>query len=254
MTPKGEPDHEPEGAAPRQSLVEELGERLAQEIMDGQLLPGTRLEEVFLAGRFGVSRTPVREALRHLAATGLVQKRPHRGVVVTSITRTQLEQMFEAMAELEAVAARLAALRMSAAEMRALRQMHEQSIDLVRSSDHRSYEAFNRQFHARLYDGSHNQEIVGLARTMRRRVAPFRRAQFLVPGRLAASFSEHAQVVAHVVAGEADAAAVAMRAHLQLVGGASALLLDGLEGGGPEVVGERTPMRSGASAIGSGQD
>ncbi len=229
MIRRGGPDQE---TAPRQSLVEELGERLAQEIMDGQLLPGTRLEEVFLAARFGVSRTPVREALRHLAATGLVQKRPHRGVVVTSITRTQLEQMFEAMAELEAVAARLAALRMTAAECRALRQMHEQSAELVRRSDHRGYEAFNRQFHAKLYDGSHNEEIVGLARTMRRRVAPFRRAQFLVPGRLAASFSEHAQVLEHVLAGEAEAAAIAMRAHLQLVGGASALLLDGLEAGG----------------------
>jgi DNA-binding GntR family transcriptional regulator len=231
----GESEPDTEAAAPRQSLVEELGERLAQEIMDGRLLPGTRLEEVFLAARFGVSRTPVREALRHLAATGLVQKRPHRGVVVTSITRVQLEQMFEAMAELEAVAARLAALRMSAAEYRALRQMHEQSIELVRRADHRGYEAFNRAFHARLYDGSHNDEIVALTRSMRRRVAPFRRAQFLVPGRLAASFSEHAQVVEHVLAGEGDAAALAMRAHLQLVGGASALLLDGLENGAPAV-------------------
>jgi DNA-binding GntR family transcriptional regulator len=214
------------------TLASIVQQKIVNDIAHGVLPPGLRLEEEYLARHYHVSRTPVREALRHLAATGLVQKRPHRGVVVTSITRSQLEQMFEAMAELEAVAARLAALRMTAAECRALRQMHEQSADLVRRSDHRAYEAFNRQFHAKLYDGSHNEEIVGLARTMRRRVAPFRRAQFLVPGRLAASFSEHAQVLEHVLAGEAEAAAVAMRAHLQLVGGASALLLDGLEAGG----------------------
>lgn len=216
-------------AAPRVSLVEELGQRLSQEIMEGALLPGVRLEEAGLAERFGVSRTPVREALNYLAATGLVQKRPNRGVVVTTISRTRLQQMFEAMAELEACASRLAGLRMGARERESLRRLHEGSVELVEAGDHRGYDAFNRVFHEHVYEGCQNGEILDLARAMRRRVAPFRRAQFRVPGRLAASFAEHAQVVAAILAGDADGAAAAMRAHLRLVGGASARVLHGIE-------------------------
>ena len=231
------PARTPDVASPRVSLVEELGQRLSQEIMEGALLPGVRLEEAGLAARFGVSRTPVREALNYLAATGLVQKRPNRGVVVTTISRLRLQQMFEAMAELEACASRLAALRMGARERESLRRLHEGSVELVEAGDHRAYDAFNRVFHEHVYEGCRNDEILDLARAMRRRVAPFRRAQFRVPGRLAASFAEHAQVVAAILAGDADGAAAAMRAHLRLVGGASARVLHGVE-----------PLESGTAA------
>lgn len=228
-SPASLPARGADGAAPRVSLVEELGQRLSQEIMEGALLPGMRLEEAGLAERFGVSRTPVREALNYLAATGLVQKRPNRGVVVTTISRSRLQQMFEAMAELEACASRLAGLRMGAQERESLRRLHEGSADMVEAGDYRGYDAFNRVFHEHVYEGCHNGEILDLARAMRRRVAPFRRAQFQVPGRLAASFAEHARVVAAILAGDADGAAAAMRAHLRLVGGASARVLHGIE-------------------------
>ena len=92
-------------------LSERLRESIEEEIATGKLLPGTRLDEVELATRFGVSRTPIREALRLLLGEGLVETRPQRGAVVAQVTPQRLIEMFEVMAELEAMCARLAARR-----------------------------------------------------------------------------------------------------------------------------------------------
>ena len=228
-------------------MADELAARIADEIMAGALSPGVRLEEVALAARFGVSRTPVREALRHLEATGFVEKRPHRGVVVTNVDRARLEAMFEAMAELEASGARLAALRMTAAERRALQALHRASRALVRAGDHVGYEAFNADFHALIYSGAHNGAFGDVIRAMRRRVAPFRRAQFQLAGRLARSYAEHGRVVAAIVAGDPDAAMREMRDHLLLVSDASAQILQvrtGLEvRAGPGVMQSGAPSQ-----------
>src|SRR5689334_1128467 len=97
----------------RITRAEELRLALADEIINGSLAPGATLEETALAQRFNVSRTPVREALRQLAASGLVETRPHRGAVVANLSHERLAAMFEAMAELEAICAGLAAERMS---------------------------------------------------------------------------------------------------------------------------------------------
>ncbi|WP_428391529.1 GntR family transcriptional regulator [Lichenicoccus sp.] len=213
-------------AAPpaRLSAAEDLARQLAQDIIEGDLLPGIRLEEEPLAARFGVSRTPVREALHHLEGTGLVERRPRRGMVVSRIGRGRLDAMFEAMAELEAAAARLSALRMSSQESGALMRAHLDSRVLVDASDHRAYERFNRAFHERIYDGTKNPELAAITRAMRLRVAPFRRAQFELTGRLLGSFTEHGRVAACIARRDGDAAAREMRAHLLLVSDASTLL------------------------------
>src|SRR6478752_9163616 len=102
--------------------TEALRLQIADEIISGALEPGTPLDEQELAARFGVSRTPVREAIRQLAASGLVSVRPHRGAVVALPTPTQLDDMFEAMAELEALCAGLAARNMTVPERRGLEE------------------------------------------------------------------------------------------------------------------------------------
>src|SRR5579864_6262690 len=111
------------GGPQRITRAEELRLALADEIINGSLAPGATLDETLLAQRFNVSRTPVREALRQLAASGLVETRPHRGAVVASLSHDRLNALFEAMAELEATCAGLAAERMSAAERQALQQI-----------------------------------------------------------------------------------------------------------------------------------
>jgi DNA-binding GntR family transcriptional regulator len=199
------------------SVVDGLCRQLADEIVEGMLKPGDRLDEVGLAGRFGVSRTPVREALRQLEATGLVHRRPNRGVVVTLVGRERLAAMFEAMAEVEAVCARLAAARMATEERAALEALHAGAAALVSAGAEAAYEDANRRFHGLLYDGAHNVELAAIAAAMRARIAPFRRAQFRVLGRIARSWQEHDLVVRAVLAGDGRAAEAAMRAHLLTV-------------------------------------
>src|SRR5260370_12163000 len=112
--------------------AEELRLQLADEIVRGALPPGAALDETEIAQRFNVSRTPVREALRQLAASGLVDSRAHRGAVVARPSIERLTGMFEAMAELEALCAGLAAQRMSPADRHGLEAIHE---ELRRLSD-----------------------------------------------------------------------------------------------------------------------
>src|SRR3546814_18301632 len=107
------------------SLAQDLRDRLEEEILSGQRPPGARLDESKLAQHFGVSRTPVREALRELAAADLVVLRPRQGAVVATVTVTQLLHMFEVMAELESFCARLAARRMPAEERRHRTEVHD---------------------------------------------------------------------------------------------------------------------------------
>ncbi len=206
----------------RGTLVDDLVQRLADDIVDGRLLPGARLEEQDLAARFRVSRTPVREALRLLVATGLVEHQPNRGAAVAAIGEERLYEMFEVMAELEAVTARLAAERMTPRERMDLETLHRDSAAYVRSGDREGYEGVNRRFHAALYRGAHNGELEETVLAARRRVAPFRRASFLMLGRLAKSWAEHDEVVRAILCGDGDGAARAMRAHVQIVSVASA--------------------------------
>lgn len=97
--------------APKTTRAEQVRLLLAEEIVAGKLAPGVRLDEVEMARRYGVSRTPVREAIRQLAMVGLVENRPHRGVVVTPMSRDLISDLFEAYGEVLAACVRLAASR-----------------------------------------------------------------------------------------------------------------------------------------------
>ena len=206
----------------RRTRAVELAAALADQILRGGLAPGQRLDEQELAQRFGVSRTPVREALGQLAATGLVEHRPRRGVIVAVISPQRLQDMFVAMAELEASASRLCALAMTAEERQGLETFHRASQAAVREGAIEDYERLNQEFHSRLYVGCRNGYLGDLLNTTRARLAPFRRAQFNLRGRLAASWREHDAVVEAILRGDGDGAARAMREHLATVSGAAA--------------------------------
>lgn len=201
----------------RSTLVERLTRALADDIAEGMLAPGVKLDEQALAVRFGVSRTPVRETLSRLASSGLVEKRPHRGVVVANVTLERLMQMFEVMTELEGCCARFAAERMSEAEKRALADLHRASLTEVTADDLDGYDAANRRFHRAVYEGGRNPFLVETTLEMRRRLQPFRRAQFRLDGRLASSHAEHQIVVDAITTGDGDAAYRSMRAHIMAV-------------------------------------
>src|SRR5437868_13795112 len=127
--------------------AEELRLQLADEIVRGVLAPGSGLDETDIARRFSVSRTPVREALRQLVASGLVESRAHRGAVVAQPSIARLTEMFEAMAELEALCAGLAAERMPPAERRQLEAIHEELRLLSHAGNPDRFHAVNERFH-----------------------------------------------------------------------------------------------------------
>lgn len=209
------PMHEPD-ARPAVKMSERLRERIEEEIATGRLPPGSALDEVALAERFGVSRTPVREALIQLTAEGLVESRPRRGAVVTSLGPARLLEMFEVMAELEALCARQAARRMTTEEQQALVAAHG-ACEAARG-DPDAYFYANERFHAAIYAGSHNGFLAEEAAALQRRLRPYRRLQLRVRNRMARSFAEHQTVVEALLAGEADAAADALRGHVNVQG------------------------------------
>jgi DNA-binding GntR family transcriptional regulator len=203
------------------SEIKTRAERLAAEIADavlnGEFAPGARLDEQKLADRFGVSRTPVREALRQLGTSGLIELKPHRGATVTKVTSAKLEEMFGAMAEIEATCARLAAISMTPIERRRLETLHDRMGAMAAAGDDAAYIEANLVFHAAIYAGSHNGIIGEIATGLRHRLLPFRRAQFRMPGRLLRSHGEHDAVVRAVLCGDAAAAHAAMLRHVCLV-------------------------------------
>jgi DNA-binding GntR family transcriptional regulator len=196
------------------TLSETIRVSLADEITSGQLAPGAELDEQEIAGRFSVSRTPVREALRDLAALGLVEIEPRRSVRVATLTSDRLGEMFEVMAETEAMCARLATYRMTAPERLMLQTLHRRSSEAVEHGDVDTYDAHNRDFHSAFYQGTHNTFLSEHSTALRLRLAPFRRAQFRRRQRLDQSYEEHGALVRQVLRGDGDEVARLMRSHI----------------------------------------
>jgi len=194
----------------------QLAKVLEDEIATGELSPGTRLEEVALAERFGVSRTPIREALHLLSASGLIDLRPRRGAVVASLSLERLLQMFEVMAEMEATCARLAARRMTLEERKALEHQHLVCGKSSASGDSDYYYEENARYHTLICNGAHNNFLADEVQRLRRRLQPYRRLQLRLEGRIDASFAEHTGISEAIVAGAEEKAAEVMRQHVSI--------------------------------------
>jgi DNA-binding GntR family transcriptional regulator len=217
--PTSEPGLErpPKPAQRGATRTEELRNLIADDIICGRLAPGMALEELELARRFGVSRTPVREAIRELAATGLIQARAHRSAIVARPSSQRLRGMFDVLAELEALCAGFAALRMTADERQHLLEFHMSLAEVVQRGDPQRYHHMNEQFHALIYVGSHNEYLSELTFATRTLLSPFSHMQFRALGRLTLSHNEHDRVVAAILQGDQATAASEMRSHISTV-------------------------------------
>ncbi|HMN52031.1 MAG TPA: GntR family transcriptional regulator [Xanthobacteraceae bacterium] len=201
----------------RLTRADELRQILADEIVRGVIAPASSLDETAIARRFSVSRTPVREAIRQLAASGLVEAPPHRAAVVARPSHENLIGMFETMAELEGLCAGYAAERMTRQERAAIEATHEELRQLIQSGDPQRYHEINQNFHGSVYSGAHNAYLAEITIATRIRVSPFRRAQFRNLGRLSKSHEEHDRVVTAILRANAPAATKAMREHIMTV-------------------------------------
>jgi DNA-binding GntR family transcriptional regulator len=197
---------------------ERLGEVIEERIVTGTYPPGTRLDEQELADMFGVSRTPVREALIQLASIGLIEMRPRRGATVPEIGAERVCEMFEVMAELEAMCGRLAARRITPAELLALREAHK-ACEAARDANTADvYYQLNEVFHQRIYEGSHNSFLIEQTSAMHRRLRPYRRLQLRVRNRMSSSFNEHEAIVEAIEAGNIDQTSDLLRMHVMVQG------------------------------------
>lgn len=197
---------------------EQLGESIEERIVTGVYPPGTRLDEQELAAAYGVSRTPIREALIQLESAGLIEIRPRRGAVVPEVGPDRLCEMFEVMAEMEAMCGRLAARRITPDEMKGLQDAHRACEAARAAGDPDRYYQLNEVFHRCIYDASHNHFLAEQATALHRRLRPYRRLQLRVRNRMSSSFSEHTAIVDAILAGEGDLAAERLRSHVTVQG------------------------------------
>ena len=196
------------------TLSQTVSEQIADEIIAGRLAPGARLDEQSLADRFGVSRSPIRDALRQLAATRLVDYVAHRGFSVAAVDSSELKGLFEAAGEVEALCAKWCALRSDAAARKHLQFVHEQSGRALKSRDVKAYARFNDELHQLIYSGAHNNVMSEIAHNLRQRLSPFRsRVFFTAHNRMLASHAEHSELISAIVHQDGARAAAAMQEH-----------------------------------------
>ncbi len=210
-------------------LSEQLREEIAENIVTRGYAPGTRLDEKELAQAFGVSRTPVREALIQLEAAGLVEMRPRRGAIVAEIPPNRLCEMFDVMAELEAMCGRLAARRIGEDELAGLAAAHRACEAASLANDPDAYYRLNETFHLALYQASHNGFLTEQATALSRRLRPYRRLQLRVRNRMKTSYAEHGGIVAAITEGDGEAAAERLRGHVVVQGERFADLIASLQ-------------------------
>ncbi|MBK8176428.1 MAG: GntR family transcriptional regulator [Rhodospirillales bacterium] len=199
-------------------LADRVRLRLEQQIVTGELMPGTKIDEQQLADEFQISRTPVREALNQLASIGLLETKPRQGATVAILSLRDLVDMFDVMAELEGMCARLAARRLSRAERNEILAAHSKAAALVEIGDADAYYIANARLHERIYAASHNAFLENMVQGIRNRCAPYRRLQLYQGGRLSRSSAEHDAIVNAILSGDEERADQLARAHILVQG------------------------------------
>lgn len=198
-------------------LSSDIAHRLEEDLLRGRVRPGQRLDERELSERYGVSRTPVREALQRLSANGLAVARGRQGLQLTQLSVADLLDALSVVAELEALASAQAARRITPGQRTALQTAHGACNRAVEVGDPDAFYDANIDFHHAIAEASHNRVLQDELRRLSLRTAPYRRAITFQPGRMAASQPEHAAVMDAVMRNDGAVAAELMRRHVSLL-------------------------------------
>ena len=192
-------------------LREVVSETLRQAIQDGVLKPGERLMEIPLAEELGVSRTPIREAIRKLELEGFVVMVPRRGTYVANISLKDITQVFEIRSALE----ELAAGRITEEEIETLERMLVEIGDHMENKDMESVVAADVEFHEVLYRASRNERLADIVHNLREQTYRFRSFSMNQPGRLRKTWEEHRQLVEAIASHNATQARKLARIHME---------------------------------------
>jgi DNA-binding GntR family transcriptional regulator len=199
----------------RRALYQEVAERLRQLIFSGSLAPGAWIDERALVERFGISRTPLREALKVLHSEGLVRLTPRRGSFVAGeLTPQDLDEIFPLMALLEGLCALEAVRKATPEDVRRLEALHDRLERLAAAGDVDRYYEHNYAFHEAVQELAANPWLSRTVSELRRFLRLLRGRQLRVPGRMEASLAEHRRFMEALVRRDAEEAERVMRAHL----------------------------------------
>lgn len=208
----------PDRGPPAGGHASDIVSQIEDEILHGRLPPGSRLDERALAQRFGVSRTPVREAIHRLSASGLVNLGGRQGAQIVHLEVSDLLDGFFVLAELEGMAARLAARRIRGEEKDRLRVLHEACAARSAERDEAGFFVANNAFHSAIIVASRNRILQDQLRATRLLIAPYRYYATFRPGRMQSSIPEHEAIMDAIIAGDGAAAASIMATHVNLLG------------------------------------
>lgn len=198
--------------APR-ALYMDVAELLRQRIFSGELAPGSWIDELKLAEGFGISRTPLREALKVLATEGLITMKVRRGAYVTEVSEQDLRDVYHLLALLESDAAAVVAEKASAAELQELQALHA---DLEKaSSKHTLFFEANERFHMRLLEIEGNRWRMELVADLRKVMKLNRHHSLFKSGRIEESLAEHRAILAALLQRDPLKAQQAVRSHFQ---------------------------------------
>jgi DNA-binding GntR family transcriptional regulator len=195
-----------------------LKQAIEDAVIAGEFVPGDHLDELSLAARFGVSRTPIREALLQLGAEGFIEMRPRRGAIVSVPSPQRLIEMFETMAELEAACGTLAARRLTTEDDKQIEAAHLACINAAATGDPEIYYGVNRAFHEAIYRASRNSFLAEQSLALHKRLSAYRRVQLRARNRLGQSLAEHAGIMEAIRQGNEELAAKRLRDHVLVQG------------------------------------
>ncbi|MEO0359004.1 MAG: GntR family transcriptional regulator [Pseudomonadota bacterium] len=200
--------------SPKRSTVGHIEDVLMDEISVGTLTPGMRLDEAKLAERFGVSRTPIREALTRLTAQAILVPGEKRGVFVAKYSREELAQIFEAMHEIEAACARIASQRLNLLARTEIEFAQADCMSAAHTGDRMAYLRANEAFHLAIYKATGNPYMAEIATEFRRRTGPFRAKKFATKDDLVRSAESHQALIDNIFSEDSTTASNGMRTHM----------------------------------------
>lgn len=202
-------------AITNRSLHDQVASRVRDLIIEGTLEPGSRIDEAHLIEELGVSRTPFREALRTLAAEGLVIVRPSKGSVVRKLTPEDVFSMLEVLAHLEKLAGELACERASNAEISGLVELHERMMERYNERDRMPYYKMNQQFHSRLAELSKNETLQEMQANIQARLKRIRYIGNQKPESWAGAVADHEDMMLALKERDGARLGEAMASHLK---------------------------------------
>lgn len=198
------------------TLWQRVHDHLRDEIITGSLTPGTELHEVALAGSFGVSRGPIREALGRLATEGLVTIRPRRGAVVRALSSEEFIEAYQVREALEMMAVRLAVPKLTAEDLDALERLVEDMATLAEAGDVQGFFEANTAFHQRFFEIAGNRMLAGFYRQLRGQIDRHRLRSLELRGDLRRSTVEHRAILSAARAGDVERAVGLASDHIRV--------------------------------------